>query len=174
MSTGTTGIRWASIRQRIMGFVHTAAGDARKNPGGPFYDTNGLRAMGYWDGTDLNYDYFMASNFATSDRFFQPAMSRTEINREYLDAATSGGYAYPNGADAADTPQLKAKLIFGELEAAGITWKVYINSEGTGCAGPPYQPSCLIKTGYLEGFSYAQTILAKYPQNIAPISEYFS
>ena len=29
--------------------------------------------MGYWDGTDLNYDYFMATNFATSDRFFHPA-----------------------------------------------------------------------------------------------------
>ena len=156
------------------GFVHTAAGDARKNPGTPFFDTNGLRAMGYWNGTDLNYDYFMATNFATSDRFFHPVMSRTEVNREYLDAATSGGYAYPNGTNAADTPQLKSKLIFEELQAAGITWKVYINSEGTGCAGPPYKPSCLIQTGYLEGFSYAQTILAKYPQNVAPISEYFS
>ena len=156
------------------GFVHTAAGDARKNPGTPFFDTNGLRAMGYWNGTDLNYDYFMATNFATSDRFFHPVLSRTEVNREYLDAATSGGYAYPNGTNAADTPQLKSKLIFEELQAAGITWKVYINSEGTGCAGPPYKPSCLIQTGYLEGFSYAQTILAKYPQNVAPISEYFS
>ncbi len=155
------------------GFVHTAAGDARSNPGTPFFDSDGIRAMGYWNGTDLNYDYFMASNFATSDRFFQPALSRTNINREYLAAATSGGYAYPNGADAQDTPQLKSTLIFGELQAAGISWKVYINPEGTGCAAP-YQPSCLIKTGYLENFTYAQTILAKYPQNVAPISEYFS
>jgi phospholipase C len=73
------------------GFVHTAAGDARTNPGHPFFDSDGIRAMGYWDGTDLNYDYFMATNFATSDRFFHPVMSRTEPNREYLDAATTRG-----------------------------------------------------------------------------------
>ena len=156
------------------GFVHTAAGDARDNPGGAFYDTNGLRAMGYWNGTDMNYDYFMASNFATSDRFFQPAMSRTEINREYLAAATSGGYALPNGSNANDTKQLGSTLIWEELQNAGISWKVYINPEGTGCAGPPYQASCLIQQGYLEGFSWATEIVAKYPQNIAPISQYFS
>jgi phospholipase C len=155
------------------GFVHTAAGDARTNPGTPFFDSDGIRAMGYWNGTDLNYDYFMATNFATSDRFFQPALSRTNINREYLAAATSGGYAYPNGSDAQDTPQLKSKVIFDELQAAGISWKVYINPEGTGCAAP-YKPSCLIQTGYLENFTYAQIILAKFPQNVAPISEYFS
>jgi phospholipase C len=155
------------------GFVHTAAGDARTNPGTPLFDSDGIRAMGYWNGTDLNYDYFMATNFATSDRFFQPALSRTNINREYLAAATSGGYAYPNGSDAQDTPQLKSKVIFDELQAAGISWKVYINPEGTGCAAP-YKPSCLIQTGYLENFTYAQIILAKFPQNVAPISEYFS
>jgi len=40
-------------------------------------DVNGLRAMGYFDGDDLNYYYFMASSFATSDRWFSPVMSRT-------------------------------------------------------------------------------------------------
>jgi phospholipase C len=156
------------------GFVHTAAGDARKNPGSPFFDTNGIRAMGYWDGTDLNYDYFMASNFATSDRFFHPAMSRTEINREYLDGATSGGYAYPNGTNAKDTPQLKSKPIFEELQDAGITWKYYINPEGTGCTGPPYNVACLLRTTDLAAFTYASLIVSKYAANIAPISEYFS
>jgi phospholipase C len=156
------------------GFVHTAAHDARTNPGTPFYDVDGVRAMGYWNGTDLNYDYFMATNFATSDRFFQPAMARTNINREYMAAATSGGYAYPNGFDLADTPQLKSTTIFQELDKAGISWRVYINPEGTGCAGPPYQASCLIDTGYLENFTYAQHILIYTPQNIAPISQFFS
>ena len=51
--------------------------------------------MGYYDGTDLNYYYFMASNFATSDRWFSPVMSRTPPNRLYLMAATSVGHAYP-------------------------------------------------------------------------------
>jgi phospholipase C len=156
------------------GFVHTAAGDARLNPGHPFHDILGIRAMGYWDGVDMNYDYFMASNFATSDRFFQPAMSRTEINREYLAAATSGGYALPNGSNPKDTPQLHSTLIWEELQNAGITWKVYINPDGTGCAGPPYQAACLIKTGYLSGFSYSTYIKSNLAAHIAPISEYFS
>jgi phospholipase C len=155
------------------GFVKTAGHDARTNPGHPFFDVNGKRAMGYWDGTDLNYYYFMATNFATSDRFFHPVMARTEPNREYLVAATSGGYALPNGSNANDTAQLKAKPIFAALQQAGISWKVYVNPQGTGCAGPPYQPSCLIKHSYLSGFGYAQTILAQSPQKIAPISQYF-
>jgi phospholipase C len=153
------------------GFVHTAAGDARTNPGHPFFDTNGLRAMGYWDGTDLNYDYFMATHFATSDRFFHPLMSRTEPNREYLIAATSGGYTLPNGTNAKDKPQLKSKVIFAELQAAGISWKVYVDEPS--CA-PANKPSCLIQHAYLEGFTYAQTVLAQFPQKIAPLSEYFS
>ena len=43
------------------GFVKTAGHDARTNPGHPFFDVDGKRAMGYWDGTDLNVDYFMAT-----------------------------------------------------------------------------------------------------------------
>jgi phospholipase C len=153
--------------------VKTAAHDARTNPGHPFFDVNGKRAMGYWDGTDLSSDYFMATNFATSDRFFHPVMARTEPNREYLVAATSGGYSLPNGSNAKDTAQLKAKPIFAALQAAGISWKVYVDPVGTGCA-VPYQPSCLIKHSYLSGFTYAQTILAQSPQKIAPISQYFT
>ena len=156
------------------GFVHTAAGDARDNNGHPFYDTEGIRAMGYWDGKDLNYDYFMATKFATSDRFFHPVMSRTQINREYLDGATSGGYALPIGSNANDEAKLKTKPIFQELQEAGISWKVYIDPKGTGCAGPPYQPSCLIKTVSLNSFTYAATILANYPQKIALTSDYYT
>jgi len=156
------------------GFVHTAAGDARNNNGSPFFDTDGIRAMGYWNGTDLNYDYFMATNFATSDRFFHPVLSRTEVNRAYLDGATSQGYVYPNGSSSLDEAQHTAKPIWEELQNAGISWKVYINPKGTGCAGPPYQPSCLIKTVVLDAFTYSKTVLANFPQKIAPISEYFT
>jgi phospholipase C len=114
----------------------------------------------------------MASNFATSDRWFNPAMSRTNINREYLLGATSGGYAYPNGTDSADTPQLQSQTIFGSLQTAGISWKIYVNPQGTGCAGPPYQASCLMKYSYLSNFTYAQTVVTQFPQNIQPISQY--
>ena len=166
------------------GFVRTAAHDARTNAtggdntNGAFWDTDGIRAMGYWNGTDLNYSYFMASSFATSDRFFQPAMARTNINREYLTAATSGGYAYPNGSYPADTPQLKSTTLFQELDKAGISWKIYVNPEGLTIPGTstpcpqPYTASCLIQSTYLENFTYAQHILNDTPQNIVPISQY--
>ena len=153
------------------GFVFTAAYDGRAVG---YYDTSGTRAMGYYNGSDLNFLYFMASNFATSDRWFHPAMSRTNINREYLLGATSGGYAYPNGTNAADTPQLQSKSIFEDLQNGGISWKIYVNPTGTGCAGPPYQASCLMKNSYLSNFTYAQTVVSQYPQNIQPISQYFT
>jgi len=158
---------------KMNGFVHTAAHDARTNPPSPFHDVNGIRAMGYFDGNDLNYYYFMASNFATSDRWFHPAMTRTNPNREYLVAATSQGYAYPNGTNSHDTALLTAKTIFEDLQDAGIPWKIYVNPQGSKCAGPPYDPACLMTLTYLQNFTYSKTVLASYPQNIAPISQYF-
>ena len=158
---------------KLNGFVYTAAHDAR-TASPPFTDTDGLRAMGYYDGADLNYYYFMASNFATSDRWFNPVMTRTHPNREYLVAGTSQGYAYPEGTDAQDQAKLSAKTIFEELQDAGITWKIYVNPTNSGCSGPPYQASCLINLSYINNFAFAQTIVSKYPQNIAPISQYFT
>lgn len=156
------------------GFVRTAAGDARNNGGHPFYDVNGLRAMGYWEGKDLNYYYFLASKFATSDRWFHPEMSRTNPNREYLIGATSHGYAYPNGANANDKALLKGPTIFEELQNAGVSWKIYVNPKGSSCTGPPYSASCLIKLTYLQNFTFAQTVVSTYPQKVAPISQYFT
>jgi phospholipase C len=155
------------------GFVKTAGHDARTNYPTPFYDVNGLRAMGYWDGTDLNYYYFMASKFATSDRWFNPEMARTNPNREYLLAATSHGYAYPNGSDAADTALLNVPTIFQRLQSAGVSWKIYVNPQGTKCTSP-YAPSCLIKYSYIHNFTFYKTILSSYPHKIAPISQYFT
>src|SRR2546430_10338974 len=115
------------------GFVQSAGNFARntvKNgvtddmPGG-FSDTEGLRAMGYYDGNDLNYYYFMASNFATSDRWSSPIMSRTPPNRLYLLAATSAGHANP------PKQPLSNKTIFEQLETAGVSWKIYLTDPNT-------------------------------------------
>jgi phospholipase C len=65
------------------GFVWTNAHDARNNVP-PYYDTDGIRSMGYYDDTSLNYYYYMATQFSTSDRWFSPVMSRTSPNREYM------------------------------------------------------------------------------------------
>jgi phospholipase C len=136
------------------GFVQTAAHDARANS---FFDVNGNRAMGYYDGTDLPYYYFMATNFATSDRWFSPVMSRTQPNRLYMLAATSAGHVYPPKAG---TPALSNPTIFDSLQAAGITWKVYVSDLNK--AKTPHQDSAL---------NFFQTA-AKYPANIVGIDQY--
>ncbi len=154
----------------LNGFVKTAGGDARADQ---FYDVDGIRAMGYYDGGDLNYYYFMASNFATSDRWFNPAITRTHPNREYLIAATSQGYAYPVGTDSQDKNLLTAPTIFQELQAAGISWKIYVDPTNSNCS-QPYDPHCLLTLSYVQFFQWGHTIPDLYPNNIAPISQYFT
>jgi phospholipase C len=129
--------------------------------------------MGYYDQTDLNYYYFMASEFATSDRWFSPAMTRTEPNRDYLIAATSQGYVYPIGTDGGDQSLLTATTIFQELQTAGISWKIYVNTDNTSCASNP-TPQCLLTLSYVQDFSWGQTIPTDYPNNIATMTTYFS
>jgi phospholipase C len=136
------------------GFVWTAAHDAR-NSG--FFDVDGKRALSYYDGSDLPYYYFMASNFATSDRWFSPVMSRTQPNRMYLLAGTSAGFAYPPPPGAQPLPN---PTIFDLLQAAGVSWKVYVTD--LTFAVPTEQNSAL------NVFATA----AKYPNNIVPVDQF--
>ena len=102
-----------------------------------------------------------------------PVMSRTQPNRHYLIAATSQGYAYPIGTNSKDQALLTAKTIFQELQAAGISWKIYVNPENTPCASNP-TPQCLLTQSYIQDFQWGQTIPANYPNSLAPISQYFT
>jgi phospholipase C len=170
----------STINELLNGFVETAGNDARQYAT-PVNDIDGYRSMGYFQDSDLNYYYFMASNFATSDRWFSPVMSRTELNRAYMLAATSQGYAYPIGTNSADQSQLTATPIFEELQNAGITWKVYVNGAGTNCANMTgdEQSECLLEGySYLNEFTYEETILnsaGQNPdllQNIVPVTQF--
>jgi phospholipase C len=136
------------------GFVWTSAHDARSLG---FFDVDGKRAMSYYDGSDLPYYYFLASNFATSDRWFAPTMSRTQPNRMYMLAATSAGRVYPPPPG---SPPLATQTIFDLLQAAGVTWKVYVTD--LSFANPPAQDSAL------NFFATA----AKYPNNIVPVTQF--
>jgi phospholipase C len=99
------------------GFVRDAAAIARING---YFDTEGYRTMGYYTEQDLPYYYFMATNFATSNRFFAPLMANTQPNLLFLFAATSGGWI------SQPTSTLPDKTIFQLLEEAGISWKFYM------------------------------------------------
>jgi phospholipase C len=163
-----TGVNPAALN----GFVWTAGHDSRYQSyygHNPFNDTDGIRAMGYYTGDDLNYYYFMASNFGTSDSWYNPVMTRTNANRDALISGTSQGYVYPIGTNSNDQNLLTATTIFQELQDAGINWKIYINPTGTPCTGPPYDATCLLTTGYLQNFEWGQTVGTQYPQNIGTI-----
>jgi len=165
----------------LNGFVFTAAYDAQSSL---LMDVNGVRAMGYFDWTDLNYYYFMASNFGTSDTWFAPLMDRTQLNRMYMLAATSAGHAYPL---AAPEGPLSSETIFEALQNAGITWKIYVNSEdtvnpttGAACNNDisDTNAECLIGSSYINMFTYEQTIIDSAGhdpdllQNIVPVTQF--
>jgi phospholipase C len=129
-----------SINRKMLmdGFVHTAEnfGKGRLHADGtPFLDPTGSRAMGYYDQTFLNYYYYMASQFAVSDRWFSPVASKSTPNRiATLSGGTTQGYVYdPGAADDGITnvAQLTAPTIFSRLNAAGVSWKIYYSTTDT-------------------------------------------
>jgi phospholipase C len=111
------------------GFVHTAEGYAKScaksgTCGGSYTDLTGQRAMGYYDDHFLNYYYYMASQFALSDRWFSPVASKSIDNRI---ATFTGGTTQGLTKDPANDKlsQLDIPTIFEELDQAGVSWKIY-------------------------------------------------
>jgi phospholipase C len=108
--------------------------------------------MGYYTDQDLPYYYFMTTQFATSDRFFSPILSRTPPNRIANFAASALGVVddIPTGTN------FTQPTIFALLQNAGISWKIYETSGNT-------------YLGYFVDFfrQYKGT-------NIFPISQYFT
>src|SRR5437016_280377 len=90
-------------------------------------DPTGTRAMGYYDQTDLPYYYALATQFATTDRFFSSVMSNTNANRMYLFAATSFGHIRP---DTPPTGGWTQPTIFDHLDDAGVSWRYYYQDNG--------------------------------------------
>ena len=132
-----------------------------------FFDQEGRRAMGYYDATDLPYAYFMASNFATSDRWFSPLSSNSEPNRMYALAATTHGHVHDPGtfcsdASSCSNPSNVVKNIFQLLDAAGITWKVYYQQ---------VDPKTGLPATRLNRF---QPFAKDHAANIVPASQYFT
>jgi phospholipase C len=117
-------------------------------------DQDGHRVMGFFDGNDLNYYYFMASQFAMGDHFFAPVPSNTPAARHYIMAATSQGFVH-NGPGPGG---LTAKTIFQELDAAGVSWKIYSADSSN--------------FTFLQDFAYFNQ--PGVPAHVAPISQYFA
>lgn len=89
-------------------------------------DPTGERAIGYYDETDLPYYYELATQYATSDRFFSSALAPTIPNRMYLFTGTSFGFIRPDVPGHAPYAQ---KTIFRALTEAGVSWRYYYQDD---------------------------------------------
>lgn len=85
-------------------------------------DPNGTRQMGHYDQTDLPYYYELATQFATSDRFFSSVPSNTIPNRMYMFTGTSFGHTVNATPGAGGWTQ---ETIFRALNDAGVSWRYY-------------------------------------------------
>jgi phospholipase C len=95
------------------------------------FDEHGLRALGFYDQTDLPYYYELATQFATSDSFHSSLLSNTVTNRQYMFCATSQGRIFPSPSG---SPKWTCPTIFSSLQNAGVRWSYY-DKDGIFLAG---------------------------------------
>jgi phospholipase C len=118
------------------GFVHTAEGFAKSGSGDGTLtdDLVGRRAMGHYDDSLLNYYYYMASQFAVSDRWFSPVSSKSTPNRiATVTGGTTQGLVHDPFRDDLFINQLNIKTIFEELDQNSVSWKIYYSITAGGC-----------------------------------------
>jgi phospholipase C len=163
---------FAPNRQITMsGFAGNASGFAQSclasgGCSGTFNDVNGFRAMGYYDQGFFNYYYYMASNFALSDRWFSPVSSKTIDNRiaTFSGGTTQGFVNDPQSDDHIGT-QVNIPTIFRELNKANVSWKLYytVNNslcmydadECQGSGAGAYEPSTTFSY-FTDAYQYMQ------------------
>ncbi len=192
------------------GFVHNAEGYAKScqsgggSCAGAFTDTTGQRSMGYYDQGFLNYYYYVASQFALSDRWFSPVSSKSIANRiaTFTGGTTQGLVRDPGGDDHLNT-QLDIPTIFEELDQANVPWKIYYTvTEGfcldeddcTGGSNAEYPATDFSNLSYSYMYLYENPSGAPCtgttqpssvvgdssnsfcidPNHIAPLSQYFT
>lgn len=152
------------------GFVHTAEGYAKNcSPGGAGgsicsgtftpQSKTGQPAMGYYDEGFLNYYYYMASQFAVSDRWFSPVATKSVGNRiATFTGGTTQGLVYDPGGDD-HLPQLNIpNNIFEELDKAGVSWKIYYTVTQAFCLSDsdcPIGPNSAYPATYFSNLTYS-------------------
>jgi phospholipase C len=190
------------------GFVHIAQGYANNcvssgRCSGNFTDLTGERSMGYYDQEFLNYYYYMASQFAISDRWFSPVSTKSIGNRiATFTGGTTQGLVFDPGNDD-HLPQLNIPTIFQELDGAKVSWRIYYTvtqgfcldeDDCTGSANAKYPATDFSNLSYSFQYLYqnspgvackaptqgsstvgdASNSFCIDPKHIAPLSTYFS
>ena len=201
---------FSTTRSIVMdGFVHTAENYAKNcaasgstTCSGSFTDFTGKRSMGYYDQGFLNYYYYMASQFAVSDRWFSPVSSKSIPNRiATFTGGTTQGLVFDPGSDD-HLPQLTISNIFQELDQANVSWKIYYTVTQGSClhaddcpGGPAEYPAtdfsylsysykylyenptgaaCVAPTRASSVVGDTSKSFCIDPNHIAPLSSYYS
>jgi phospholipase C len=81
-------------------------------------------AMGYYDQRDIPYYWNIADNYVLFDRFFTSAHAGSLSNHMHWVAAAPGN---PQG-EAIPSEGFDIPTIFDRLEAAGVSWKFYVQN----------------------------------------------
>lgn len=86
-------------------------------------DRDGASVMGYYDRRELPFYWNVASRYVLFDHFFSSTLYGVRANRSYwVSAATAPGGTGPVPARGYG----KQPTIFDRLQAAGVSWKFYI------------------------------------------------
>jgi phospholipase C len=124
---------------------------------------NGPYVMGYYTRDDIPFQFALAENFTICDNYFSSMMGPTWPNRLYWmtgtvdPSGTRGGPVISNSA-----PQPYRWTTYAErLEAAGVSWKVYQQSDDYGCN----------VLEYFQNFVDAQPGSALYEKGMRPQPE---
>jgi len=98
-------------------------------------------AMGYVDESDIPYHFALAKSFTICDSYFCSAQGPTDPNRGYAMTGTidpeaqAGGPLISSGMPGERPPQYTWTTMPEQLEATGISWKIYSAPDSTNVDG---------------------------------------
>jgi phospholipase C len=123
--------------------------------------------MGYWDGNDLPLYWNLATDYTLADRFFSSALGASQTNHMFWIAGQSGG------GGGIPKEGFSVPTIFDRLEAAGVTWKMYVQN---------FDPTVTFRSSENHGPQVIWAPLLAFPRfidnpalrsHIVDLSEYF-
>jgi phospholipase C len=127
----------------------TAANDSASANADPA-DPSGSRTMGYYAKGTLPFYNGIANQFAIADRYFASTLTQTFPTRFYLYAGTSFGHIRN---DAAPHGGFTQPTVFRSLDAAHVSWRLYVSS-------------------FSEALLFSD--VQNDPSNVVPFSQYYT
>ena len=133
----------------------------------------GERAMGYYDQDFLNYYYYMASQFAVSDRWFSPVSSKSVPNRiATFTGGTTQGLVYRSRQRRSPTPAQHQQHLRGAGQGWSFRGRSITPSPGRTAWRKTIVPGqvapCILPdTTFLSNLSYSTHYLYENPSKAA-------